>query len=70
MNIEKLVIDFLEEHPGASAKQIINNCYRNYKTQQKEDRTFHSIVSKKLRVLKKHNKVYNKCNSWFLLNGR
>jgi hypothetical protein len=70
MSIEKFVIDFLEKHPGASAKQIINDCNQYYQTPQRKEETLNSIVSKKLRVLKKQNKVYNKCNSWFLLNRK
>ncbi|WP_066254456.1 hypothetical protein [Neobacillus drentensis] len=70
MSIERFVIDFLEKHPGASAKQIITDCNQFYQTSQRKEGTLHSIVSKKLRVLKKHNKVYNKCNSWFLLHRK
>lgn len=70
MSIEKFVIEFLEEHPGASSKQIMNKCYQNFVTPERKVDAVNSMVSKKLRVLKKQNKVYNKCNSWFVLNRR
>lgn len=68
MSIEETVIHYLEKHPGASAKKIINHCHHlHMKNPLLETKQFKSIVSKKLRVLKKKQVLHNKQNAWYLL---
>lgn len=68
MNIEETVVHYLEKHPGASAKKIINYCHHlQSENQFLEANQLKSIVSKKLRVLKKKRVLHNTQNAWYLL---
>ena len=71
MHIEETVTRYLEKHPGASAKKIINHCHHlHIENQLVEANQFESIVSKKLRVLKKKRVLHNKQNAWYLLKSK
>ncbi|KZN95529.1 MAG: hypothetical protein C6W58_04290 [Bacillaceae bacterium] len=70
LNIENAILEYLKAHPGASAQKMLKNlnaAINTRSTQIKQD-TLQTIVFKKLRVLKRKQKVLNKGNSWYICN--
>jgi hypothetical protein len=66
MNIEKIVIHYLEENSGATTKKIINffNQLNKDNYSRMEEEYLKSTICRKLRVLKKTGRVHNNGIFW------
>ncbi|WP_413376716.1 hypothetical protein [Alkalihalobacillus sp. 1P02AB] len=67
MNLEELILDCLEKHPGASSNTVTRfvDKEQNINIDQ-----FKPIIFKKMRILKKDRRILNKGNSWYLMRRK
>lgn len=71
MNIKNVILNYLQDHPGASSKRILQSILilKNESLYRRDDK-LESAVFKKLRILKKEGKLHNNGNSWYVLNRK
>lgn len=67
LDIKNVILEYVEEHPGASAKRILGRLrHINDSLNVKED-NLKSIVYKNLRLLRSKGKLHSNRNSWYVL---
>ncbi|WP_227937595.1 hypothetical protein [Alkalihalobacillus deserti] len=68
MNYEKVILECLEKHPGASSNRVLKFCNLvNKELSSIGGDHSKSYIFKNLRILRKNRKVINKGNSWYVI---
>lgn len=70
MNIRSIILAFIEENPGVSAKKIAQYTIEQIKDQHAIQEDLKSTIYKELRQLRSTKQVHNNRNSWYRLTQK
>lgn len=70
MDIKDVILQYVEKHPGASAKRILGRLrHVNDSLNLRED-NLKPVVYKNLRLLRSKGKLHSNRNSWYVLKRK